>query len=37
MGTVSQDSINQPYAIPVATSPTIPGREIAGYVGRPLA
>jgi uncharacterized protein YbjQ (UPF0145 family) len=33
MGTVSRDSINQPYAIPVATSPTIPGREIAGYVG----
>jgi uncharacterized protein YbjQ (UPF0145 family) len=33
MGTVSQDLINQPYAIPVATSSTIPGREIAGFVG----
>jgi uncharacterized protein YbjQ (UPF0145 family) len=25
--------LNEPYAIPVATSPTIQGREIAHYVG----
>lgn len=30
---MGQDTLNQPYAIPVATSPVIHGRQIVGYVG----